>query len=367
MKFGKGLQTQIEETLPEWRDKFLAYKPLKKRLKQISAPDFFTGVGFYALNLPRDGHSTSVASVAGAADQKLRDDNALINENPELVGTAEPLRQEKKAGICDTTTHCLAGAAERKKEGCRPWICEEENFINLLNEELQKFNDFFVDKEEEYVIRIQELKERIERVKEQNQKNGAYKSETQFGEEMIKIRKDIVTIHGEMVLLENYSSLNFAGLVKILKKYDKRTGALLRLPFTQRVLHQPFFTTELLSKLVRECEEKLESVFPSTSDEMGHGLPDETNDPGDRVNVHETVALQEESVETIYRSTLAAMRTIQELRSGSSTYSPLSLPRFVQNEIENGSGVIIDENMIPNSPNIIHTIDHNKENVLSID
>lgn len=32
MKFGKSLSNQIEETLPEWRDKFLSYKELKKRL-----------------------------------------------------------------------------------------------------------------------------------------------------------------------------------------------------------------------------------------------------------------------------------------------------------------------------------------------
>ena len=30
-------------------------------------------------------------------------------------------------------------------------------------------------------------------------------------EEMIKIRKEIVDIHGEMVLLENYSALNYTG------------------------------------------------------------------------------------------------------------------------------------------------------------
>jgi SPX domain protein involved in polyphosphate accumulation len=37
MKFGKSLSGQIVETLPEWRDKFLSYKDLKKRLKLFSA------------------------------------------------------------------------------------------------------------------------------------------------------------------------------------------------------------------------------------------------------------------------------------------------------------------------------------------
>lgn len=44
--------------------------------------------------------------------------------------------------------------------------------------------------------------------------------------------------HGVQVLLENYSNLNYTGLVKILKKYDKRTGLLLRHPFINTVLSQ---------------------------------------------------------------------------------------------------------------------------------
>lgn len=52
------------------------------------------------------------------------------------------------------------------------------------------------------------LKERIERVKA---KNGAFRSRNEFTEEMLEIRKDFVIIHGEMILLQTYSSLNFAG------------------------------------------------------------------------------------------------------------------------------------------------------------
>jgi len=58
-------------------------------------------------------------------------------------------------------------------------------------------------------IHLQELKERIERVRVS--KNGDFTSEREFSEEMLEIRKAFVTIHGEMVLLKNYSSLNFAG------------------------------------------------------------------------------------------------------------------------------------------------------------
>ena len=35
----------------------------------------------------------------------------------------------------------------------------------------------------------------------------------EYTEEMIKIRKEIVDFHGEMVLLENYSALNYTGIM----------------------------------------------------------------------------------------------------------------------------------------------------------
>jgi len=37
-------------------------------------------------------------------------------------------------------------------------------------------------------------------------------SEAEYKEEMGKIRKDIVNFHGEMVLLENYSNINYTGI-----------------------------------------------------------------------------------------------------------------------------------------------------------
>ncbi|XP_042465762.1 SPX domain-containing protein 1-like [Zingiber officinale] len=56
-----------------------------------------------------------------------------------------------------------------------------------------------------------------------------------------------------------------SSLVKILKKYDKRTGALIRHPFIEKVLQQPFFTTDLLYKLVKECVAMLDHLFPSNN------------------------------------------------------------------------------------------------------
>ncbi|KAI4986254.1 hypothetical protein ZWY2020_018884 [Hordeum vulgare] len=204
MKFGKDFRSHLEGTLPDWKDKYLAYKALKKLIKTLP-PD---AVDQPPPPLPPPGHGDG------------------------------PL-------------------------GLGDW------FARILDVELHKLNDFYMEREEWYVIRLQVLKERIERVKAK--KNGAFTSKTEFTEEMLEIRRDFVLIHGEMILLQTYSSLNFAGLVKILKKYDKRTGGVLSLPFTQRARHQPFFTTEPLTRLVRECEANLEILFPVEDEVLESG------------------------------------------------------------------------------------------------
>ncbi|XP_010264412.1 PREDICTED: SPX domain-containing protein 3-like [Nelumbo nucifera] len=240
MKFGKRLKLQIQETLPEWRDKFLSYKDLKKLVRLISS-----------------GTST-------------------------LGKLHEP---------------CKA----------------EANFVYFLNAEIDKFNAFFMEQEEDFIIRHEELKQRIQRVVATFGPNGSQPSEVDYREEMDRIRKDIINFHGEMVLLENYSNINYTGLAKILKKYDKRTGGLLRLPFIQKVLQQPFFTTDLVSKLVKECENTIDAVFPDVQEEG-------------RIKERGQKEASMVACQGIFRNTIAALVTMQEMRRGSSTYGQFSLP-----------------------------------------
>lgn len=99
MKFGKSLSNQIEETLPEWRDKFLSYKDLKKRLKLVEP----NKAGERPNKRPRFDESTVAGDDNKASDSISR---------------------------------------------------EEIDFLSLLEDEMDKFNTFFVEKEEEYVIRL---------------------------------------------------------------------------------------------------------------------------------------------------------------------------------------------------------------------
>ncbi|KAK6928166.1 SPX domain [Dillenia turbinata] len=303
MKFGKEFQTHLEETLPEWRDKYLCYKPLKKLLKNF-------------------------ATTATAVD-------SVVNRDAARIGGSD-------------------------EENNRALVELQNWFVRILSEELDKFNDFYVDKEEEFVIRLQELKNRIEQLKDKSSRGRVFTSESEFSEEMMDIRKDFVTIHGEMVLLKNYSSLNFAGLIKILKKYDKRTGGLLRLPFAQICLHQPFFITEPLTRLVRECEANLELLFPleaeiveSDAVQENHAKP-----PANEAAIppETSSSLGEETLD-IYRSTLAAMRAIHGLKKASSTYNPLSFASLLGSHDAESNGAVTAEN----SANSSATLDNSKE------
>ncbi|GFY99748.1 SPX domain-containing protein 2 [Actinidia rufa] len=197
---------------------------------------------------------------------------------------------------------------------------EENDFIELLEAELEKFNAFFVEKEEDYIIRLKDLQDRVAKARD-------------LSEEMIRIRKEIVDFHGEMVLLENYSALNYTGLVKILKKYDKRTGALLRSPFIQKVLQQPFFTTDLLYKLVKACEALLDRLFPiddpqsSTNPSDGDDLSTSSTTKNDDLLGGPKGLAEIEYMESLYmKSTITALRVLKEIRSKSSTVSAFSLP-----------------------------------------
>ncbi|KAJ0043568.1 hypothetical protein Pint_19186 [Pistacia integerrima] len=270
MKFGKEFRTHLEETLPEWRDKFLCYKPLKKLLKDFPSSSDFP----QAPPPPATSTTTSV-------DHHRHHHDHHDDVPPSLL-------------------HLQHG------------------FVRILTEELEKFNDFYVDKEEDFVIRFQELKERIERVKEKS--SGVFSSESEFSEEIMDIRKEFVTIHGEMVLLKNYSSLNFA---------------------------------ESLTRLVHECEENLELLFPLEEEviESTPTAPDGSKPPlNNSANVSaDTSTLGDETLD-VYRSTLAAMKAIRGLQKASSTSNPLSFSSLFRSQEDESGGAVTAENSASNSP-----------------
>ncbi|KAK1629239.1 hypothetical protein QYE76_003554 [Lolium multiflorum] len=60
------------------------------------------------------------------------------------------------------------------------------------------------------------------------------------------------------------------GLVKIFEKYDKRIGTLICPPFIQSVPFHPFFTTDQLRQLVKDCEAMLDQLLPLNKPSMSN-------------------------------------------------------------------------------------------------
>ncbi|XP_040382103.1 SPX domain-containing protein 6-like [Oryza brachyantha] len=230
MKFGKLLKRQIEQSLPEWRDKFVSYKELKRIVSSIS--------------------------------------------------------------------------------GCPPSPAEEAMFVAALDADIDKIDSFFLEQEEEFVIRHRELQEAIKAAAERNAAAA----------EVAGIRREIVDFHGEMVLLLNYSSINYIGVAKIVKKHDKRTGGGLAPAVTKAVRERRHFfnKTETVSRMVRECEAAVgAALFPSSS-----SAAEAEGQAAARRDL-EALAAAEQG---IFRNTVAALLTMQDVRSGSSTHGRHSLP-----------------------------------------
>ncbi|GFS35529.1 SPX domain protein 3 [Actinidia rufa] len=160
----------------------------------------------------------------------------------------------------------------------------EAEFVYLLNNEIEKFNNFFSEQEEDFVIRDKELKQRIQSVIDTWGPNGTQPSEVEYERGNGKNQERHCQFpwgNGAFIELQQW-------LAKILKKYDKRTAGLLRSPFIQKY-----------------------SQCPRKEDEEGIR--------GER----EIVKVLGEG---IFRNTVAALLTMQEIRRGSSTYNHFSLP-----------------------------------------
>ena len=125
MKFGKEFRTHLEETIPEWRDKFLCYKPLKKLLKRFP-------------NNP--------ISLTTQNQHQTQNQNGQSLEN-----NGDPTVDVGRDGPSAGGNGTASGPSERfmSLDEFQDW------FVRLLNDELDKLKDFYVEKEEDYVIRFQ--------------------------------------------------------------------------------------------------------------------------------------------------------------------------------------------------------------------
>lgn len=131
-------------------------------------------------------------------------------------------------------------------EGCE----YEKEFVRLLKEDVARINSYFMEQEEDCVIKLQDLQDRCESMQRTAESSG-----TRLGEDGEKLRSEFVDLHGELVLLLHWSIVNYAGILKILKKHDKLLGGDAQKSFMGSLLLQPFTSTESINRLVGTAED----------------------------------------------------------------------------------------------------------------
>lgn len=297
MKFRKKLQNQVDNSIPEWKPKFLDYKLLKKQMKHLgrAAPISFLAAMFEEDQSIEDGilipvtvdelsggeereevgQKSKAHSKSGYRVQKKRKvEDAASEEFPEAQ---EPIMVQEQCDLIFKVNEETSVSAGEQETSPRRLTEKDENFLRLVKAEVHKFNAFFLEKEEEFLIRLSILEERTGAVLGKRVATGGVCGRSTY-EDLIKVHKVIVRLHGEMVLLMNYSSLNYVGLLKILKKYDKHSKSSLRQLVHGTVLQQPFLSISNLKEMIARslaCADSIQCVFPTPEnvvEPLGSGL-----------------------------------------------------------------------------------------------
>ena len=308
MKFGHQLESVVNNTAEDIRDKFLQYKALKKTLKSIPSG----------------------------------------NDSPEV----------------------------------------EKDFIRLLQQEVMKFNEFFINKEEELVMKESRLNVMFSEIvsnpsnddEGENEKNISHTndnsrasstqvSSSQYEQQQhqqeqqhqqmmanattvepnnLEIEAELcvqlANFHGELVLMEHWTNINFTALVKILKKHDKLSRVALRSPILVSVSKQPFYDTAVLSKMIARAQARVECLVSRISNTAGGeevkehiltNIPTTADLAKQTMGARRTIRLSsdedlleefsnadKESLETTYGRTLAALTTWNSLKNSESSQNP---------------------------------------------
>lgn len=137
---------------------------------------------------------------------------------------------------------------EKNEDSVRAAEAMHNQFFTLFKQQVDKVNEFFLDKQEDYIIDHRQLSEKVNEIL---QPGATTRSEVN------RLRQRLTNFHGELVLLENFSTVNYTGFRKILKKHDKKTGLNMRTMYLKTVLATPFFLSDTVRKLVLKTESQL--------------------------------------------------------------------------------------------------------------
>ena len=183
----------------------------------------------------------------------------------------------------------------------------EKEFIETLQEDVKRINDHFMEEEEQAVIRLQALKDR---------QRGSV-------EDLKALTAAFINLHGELILLFHYSMVNYAGVLKILKKHDKmllEAAGDRKRNHLRNLLQQPFTSTENISRLVREAEEEIRLLGAPLGTTTPASLSSDIIDDANRKRENDGNGEDEAQ---LMKRTRAALNMLEQLQQTAHTPSTL--------------------------------------------
>ena len=342
MKFGKKIRKTVYNSLPAWRPYFLDYKLLKQILSQKDNNNNSTSSSVVSTPPPNSdtvassggrnltdleeglGDGTVAREIAAARSNELRKEDVerIEKEREEVV---QRLSTSDGNGRPDLIERGDDGG-ERKGKSYDGGVEVSRRFFEVLRREVDKVNEFYLDKEEDYIIQWEmvekgtlafmgalrgmgygggaggigaavgslgdamESNEEIEieidggndqqgcqqgrqegsQVYQRPQGRGsAHPTHLSSAERLLLVRARVmdhlnalIKLHGEMVLLENFCTVNYTAIRKILKKHDKKrnTGFDVRVVYMQAVLTLPFLQSGMVGRLIKKAERLIEKL-----------------------------------------------------------------------------------------------------------
>jgi len=148
--------------------------------------------------------------------------------------------------------HCINYKALKQaiKQGTHRAEDAAREFTLLLDQHVEVVNNFYMERIEEGVIILHALHHHGEKVRSGNGKP----------EHRTACQRSLVSIHFQLLLLQNYVALNFTGITKILKKFEKRFEIPIRNDYIGAIVELPFYRCDALGDLVEETERQFNAL-----------------------------------------------------------------------------------------------------------
>ncbi|KAK9727557.1 Xenotropic and polytropic retrovirus receptor 1 [Basidiobolus ranarum] len=320
MKFAKYLET---ESVPEWKQKYIDYKALKKALKRIEEKQGPQKKSKPALLFsPVLGPTRYAQSVKDVSIEQRRASNGNIGNVFRRKSQAEvvtrPKASEREPFLRSRTLNALSmpsytlNMTESLESTSRLQIelarrsPEERSFFELLDKELEKICQFYDEKEKEAVKRLYALREQVlvleaattggegpssEHVNyhriDNTKKDGhncddcdlvyndpvdpeeveRRREEIASNEKALKHRleKALLEYYRSVELLKNYKILNHTGFMKILKKFEKTAHWKCTQLYMAKAESRNFVASTILDKIIVQTETLYTDVFDGAS------------------------------------------------------------------------------------------------------